>query len=296
MCSMSEYERYDREMIEARHRLDLAQYPAEPSLLIDRLVREHHKAREGHIGLAPVSVASMQLKSQGSCWQTALNVLRTNYDEETTREVWWWLMADPAHGWATWNEDAQRWLPYCVPGYSPLCGDAVSAHCLPAARSLLPAGRGKSPLGRLGRIEVWGRERSRYTEGHYITTGLIDRSDPQHRVYHLEEAPCSRAAPGTVLRVATVPQGEYYLGIDLYTADGAQAYLGSFEIQVRPGQTVEIRPNPRTQLLEVAPIRSAGLIESPARRRTIGYAMAGTAAALFVAGAAVLWSAREGGI
>lgn len=290
---MAEYDR--------KHREALAQHPAEPSLFINRLVREHQRGREGHIGLAPVSVAQMQLATPGGCWQTALATLRKNYDEETTAEAWWWLMADPKNGWATWNESIQLWTPYCVPGYSPLCGDSISGDCKAAHLSLPRKGTGQCPWGRSGKVELRGLEPNDFAGGDmdrakWITTGLIDKDDPD-QVYHLQDlgsGSCG-AKKGTSIRTSIVPPGRYYLGVDAFQGashprGAQQALMGMFDFEVRPGETVVIEPDPSTGRLALVrknPIqRAAGGLADVAKRNwrlgAVGGAAAGVIAALLI--------------
>jgi hypothetical protein len=284
---------------ERKHREALAKHPPEPSLFLSRLVREHHRVRPGHIGVSAVTAAEMQLEG-GLCWQTALSALRENYDEETAKEAWWWMMADPRHGWAVWNEESERWLPYCVPGYSPLCGDHITQECQEAQRNLLRRGKGKCPWGKSGKIELRGLNPTSFKVKYpdyrekvgWITTGLIDKDDPNKNVYSLEELADGRcgAAKGTAIRTIIAPPGRYYLGIDAF-ATGAQgtsqALMGMFDFEVGPGETVVIEPDRATGRLAIVrrnPVERAasGLAETARHHWRLG--VIGGITAVIIAG------------
>lgn len=101
--------------------------PLRGRTLLDRLVAQHEAACPGCIGLAPITVARMQLQSDhGRCWGRALALLRANYPPSVAREAWIALLEEPGSGWA--NPDGSPGL-YCVPGYSALCGDVFFPDC-----------------------------------------------------------------------------------------------------------------------------------------------------------------------
>jgi hypothetical protein len=106
-----------------------------PESILDRLERAHRSGQAGqaarttHVGLSPVAVARMQLRTPGVCWTVPLGTLRSSYVEATARDAWVALLAEPGSGWSRQDRATGRWSLSCVPGYSPLCGDVVGREC-----------------------------------------------------------------------------------------------------------------------------------------------------------------------
>lgn len=78
--------------------------------------------------MTPIELARAQLRaSPGGCWPLALQTLRVAYDPTTARDAWVALLSEPNSGWSTYDPQTGRWTLYCVPGYSPLCGDSIES-------------------------------------------------------------------------------------------------------------------------------------------------------------------------
>lgn len=90
--------------------------------LIDRLEREHR-------GSDPSPVASARQELRTGCWERGLNLLKRKYPPKAAEAAWVELLSEPESGWAVQDRKTGRWAPYCVPGYSPLCGDFIAPGC-----------------------------------------------------------------------------------------------------------------------------------------------------------------------
>lgn len=96
--------------------------------ILDRLNGAYWRGREGQAGMSPVQLARAQLRaSPNGCWPLALQTLRANYDANTARDAWVALLSEPNSGWSTYDPQSKTWTLYCVPGYQPMCGDAVES-------------------------------------------------------------------------------------------------------------------------------------------------------------------------
>lgn len=99
----------------------------------------------------PIDIARAQLRaSPGGCWPLALQTLRAAYDPTTARDAWVALLSEPNSGWSTYDPTSGRWNLYCIPGYSPLCGDSIeSCPIAPAGPQYIyaaPAGQASSGM------------------------------------------------------------------------------------------------------------------------------------------------------
>lgn len=87
-----------------------------------------NRVRDARGRLTPQSYAREFLRS-GEPWTVALNLLRAELPEDVAKARWIELLSEPDSGWSVQTSPGV-WVPYCVPGYDPLCGDVVSAGVL----------------------------------------------------------------------------------------------------------------------------------------------------------------------